>query len=49
MRPGERCDRPEDAPGHDEAPAGAVGPVMVGIGIAVAALRAITDTPVGKS
>lgn len=30
-------------------PAGAVGPVMVGIGIAVAALRAITNTPVGKS
>jgi hypothetical protein len=29
-------------------PSGAVGPVMVGIGIAVAALRAITDTPVGK-
>jgi len=30
-------------------PSGAVGPVMVGIGIAVAALRAITDTPAGKS
>jgi hypothetical protein len=29
-------------------PSGAVGPVMVGIGVAVAALRAITDTPVGK-
>lgn len=28
-------------------PSGAVGPVMVGIGIAVAALRAITDTRVG--
>jgi hypothetical protein len=30
-------------------PSGAVGPVMVGIGIAVAALRAISNTPVGKS
>ena len=30
-------------------PSGAVGPVMVGIGIVVAAFRAITDTPVGSS
>ena len=30
-------------------PSGAVGPVMVGIGIAVAAFRAISNTPVGKS
>ncbi len=30
-------------------PSGAVGPVMVGIGVAVAALRTLTDTPVGKS
>jgi hypothetical protein len=30
-------------------PEGAVGPVMIGIGIAVAALRAVTDTPVGKN
>ena len=30
-------------------PSGAVGPVMIGIGVAVAALRAVTDTPVGKN
>ena len=30
-------------------PSGAVGPVMIGIGVAVAALRAVTSTPVGKT
>ncbi len=30
-------------------PAGAVGPVMVGIGVVVAALRTLTNTPVGRS
>ncbi|MBN8996494.1 MAG: hypothetical protein J0H94_14835 [Rhizobiales bacterium] len=30
-------------------PPGAVGPVMIGIGVAVAALRAVTNTPAGKT
>ncbi len=29
-------------------PAGTVGPVMIGIGVLVATLRTLTDTPVGR-